>query len=64
MEWGYFVVVVVFFFPFFISVLSAKEDIGIHGKLSSSVFNSKEIAEGTSHSLEIMTNYAIFVLLN
>lgn len=50
--------------PFFISVLSEKEDIGIHRKLGAIVFNSKGVVEGTSHSLEIMTNYAIFVLLN
>jgi hypothetical protein len=50
--------------PFLISVLSEKGDIGIHGKLGTIVFNSKGIVGGTSHSLEIMTNYAIFVLLN
>lgn len=53
-----------FFFPFFISILSEKEDIGIHRKRSIIVFNSKGIVEGTSHSLKIMTNYAIFVLPN
>lgn len=53
-----------FFFSFFISILWEKEDIGIHRKLGVIVFNSKGIVEGTSHSLKIMTNYAIFVLPN
>lgn len=50
--------------PLFPFSLLEKGGIGIHRKLSIIVFNSKGIVEGTSHSLKIMTNYAIFVLPN
>lgn len=52
------------FFSHSLFLFFLRKGIGIHTKLSIVVFNSKGIVEGTSHSLKIMTNYAIFVLPN